>query len=230
MSEIVRTEKVEKVYQKGHNKVYALREISLNIAQGDYVSIRGPSGSGKSTLLHMLGCLDKPTAGQVIIDSVDVTVLNGIDLSKIRRDKIGFIFQSYNLLPILNAVENVELPMECKGVPKKERKEKAEHLIEMVGLSERKNHRPDELSGGEKQRVAIARALANEPAIILADEPTGNLDSETGERIVELLAKLNDELGTTIIVVTHDDRIASLAKRRICLRDGKITEDSKRGS
>jgi putative ABC transport system ATP-binding protein len=230
MSEIVRTKNLEKVYEKGRNKVYALRKVNLSVEQGDYISVRGPSGSGKSTLLHMLGCLDKPTSGQVIIDSVDVTKLDGGDLSKIRRDKVGFIFQSYNLLPILNAVENVELPMECKGVPKDERRKKAEKLIERVGLSERKNHRPDELSGGEKQRVAIARALANEPAIILADEPTGNLDSETGERIVELLGKLNNELGTTIIVVTHDDRIASLAKRKISLRDGKITEDSKRGS
>ena len=229
MSEIVRTKKVEKVYQKGRNKVYALRDVSLSIEQGDYVSVRGPSGSGKSTLLHMLGCLDKPTSGQVIVDGVDVTALNGVNLSKIRRDKVGFIFQSYNLLPILNAVENVELPMECKGAPKSEQRKRAEHLIELVGLSERKNHRPDELSGGEKQRVAIARALANEPALVLADEPTGNLDSETGERIVELLAQLNDELRTTIIVVTHDDRIASLAKRRLCLKDGKITEDSKKG-
>ena len=161
---------------------------------------------------------------------MDVTKLDGGNLSKIRRDKIGFIFQSYNLLPILNAVENVELPMECRGVPKDERRKRAEKLIERVGLSERKNHRPDELSGGEKQRVAIARALANEPTVLLADEPTGNLDSETGERIVELLGKLNDELGTTIIVVTHDDRIASLAKRKICLRDGKIVRDNRKNN
>lgn len=226
MSEIVRTKKLEKVYQKGRNKVYALRDVNLSIKQGDYISVRGPSGSGKSTLLHMLGCLDKPTSGQVIIDGIDVTVLNGINLSKIRRDKVGFIFQSYNLLPVLNAIENVELPMECKGVPKSERRKRAEHLIELVGLSDRANHRPDEMSGGEKQRVAIARALANEPAIILADEPTGNLDSETGERIVELLGNLNEELGTTIIIVTHDDKIASLAKRKIQLKDGRIAGDT----
>ncbi len=226
MSEVIKTAKLEKVYEKGRNKVHALKDVNLSVDKGEYISVRGPSGSGKSTLLHMLGCLDKPTSGLIVVDGMDVTKLNGGTLSEIRRDKIGFIFQSYNLLPVLNAIENVELPMECAGVPKNERRKRAEHLLELVGLSDRANHRPDEMSGGEKQRVAIARALANEPAIILADEPTGNLDSETGEHIVELLGNLNDELGTTIIIVTHDDRIASLAKRKIRLKDGKIVEDT----
>lgn len=227
MSEVIKTAKLEKVYEKGRNKVHALKDVNLSVDKGEYISVRGPSGSGKSTLLHMLGCLDKPTSGLIVVDGMDVTKLNGGTLSEIRRDKIGFIFQSYNLLPVLNAVENVELPMECAGVPKNERRKRAEHLLELVGLSDRANHRPDEMSGGEKQRVAIARALANQPAIILADEPTGNLDSKTGEHIVELLGNLNDELGTTIIIVTHDDRIASLAKRKIRLKDGKIVEDTK---
>lgn len=227
MSEVIKTAKLEKVYEKGRNKVHALKDVNLSVDKGEYISVRGPSGLGKSTLLHMLGCLDKPTSGLIVVDGMDVTKLNGGTLSEIRRDKIGFIFQSYNLLPVLNAVENVELPMECAGVPKNERRKRAEHLLELVGLSDRANHRPDEMSGGEKQRVAIARALANQPAIILADEPTGNLDSKTGEHIVELLGNLNDELGTTIIIVTHDDRIASLAKRKIRLKDGKIVEDTK---
>jgi putative ABC transport system ATP-binding protein len=230
MSDIVITKELSKSYTKGSNEVQALKNINLVVKTGDYVSVRGPSGSGKSTLLHMLGCLDKPTSGQVLIDSIDVTKMNGNNLSKIRRDKIGFIFQSYNLLHVLSAIENVELPMECQGMPKSKRRERAEQLIKWVGLSARKHHKPDELSGGEQQRVSIARALANQPAIILADEPTGNLDSETGTRIVELLGRLNEEEGTTIIVVTHDDKIAAYAKRKIMLRDGKITEDTTNSS
>ncbi len=183
----------------------------------------GPSGSGKTTLLNILGCLDKSSSGKVVLDGVDISNLNENELSDIRRDKIGFIFQNANLMPVLNAMENVGLPMECNGTLKEARIKRAEYLLKLVGLQERMKQRPNQLSAGEQQRVAIARAFANKPAIILADEPTGNLDSETGTRIMDLLTTLNKNLGTTIIVVTHDEKMALYAKKKMVIEDGKIT-------
>jgi len=214
---------LSRVFKAGKHKVYALKETNIAINKGEFVAIMGPSGSGKTTLLNILGCLDKSTSGNVILDGVDITKLNEQQLSIIRRDKIGFVFQDANLMPILNAIENVELPMECNGTPKDERLKRARYLLKIVGLEERMKQRPNQLSSGEKQRVAIARAFANQPAIILADEPTGNLDSETGSHIMELLTQLNQNIGTTIIVVTHDDKMALYAKKKMVIEDGKIT-------
>lgn len=212
-----------RVFQAGKHKVHALKQTDITINKGEFIAIMGPSGSGKTTLLNLLGCLDKPTSGNVILDGVDITKLNESELSKIRRDKIGFIFQDANLMPILNAIENVELPMECNGTPKDERLKRAKYILKLVGLEERMKQRPNQLSSGEKQRVAIARAFANQPSIILADEPTGNLDSETGSHIMELLKRLNKNIGTTIIVVTHDEKMALYAEKKMVIQDGKIT-------
>ncbi len=222
MNEILVIENLNKVFVKKGHKVNALAGIDMVVTKGDFIAIQGPSGSGKTTLLNMLGCLDQPSLGRVVIDGIDITKVNGKELSKVRGTKIGFIFQAFNLLPILNAVENVALPMELKNMSKKDREDKALDLLELVGLSERMTHRPSELSAGEQQRVAIARALANDPTIVLADEPTGNLDSKTGRQIMDLLGKLNKEMGTTIIVVTHDDNMARRTKRIIYLKDGKV--------
>jgi len=231
MSEIVlETEKLDKVYKLGGRQVRALSDINLKVNKGDFVSIMGPSGSGKTTLLNMLGCLDKPTYGKVILDGVDVTKLPESELYKIRRYKIGFVFQTFNLLPYLSAIENVELPMEGTGKSKEERRKKARELLKLVGLSERENHKPLRLSAGERQRVAIARALANDPVIVLADEPTGNLDAKTKYEIVRLLGKLNIEKETTIIMVTHDSHIASHAGRMLFLNDGKLLAKEKQGT
>ncbi|MFQ6136706.1 MAG: ATP-binding cassette domain-containing protein [Candidatus Hydrothermarchaeales archaeon] len=219
--DIVRLENVEKIYLMGKVEVPALRGIDIDIERGEYVSIIGPSGSGKSTIMNLIGCLDRPTRGRVFIDGKDVSKLNGNTLAKIRRKKIGFVFQQFNLIPRLTALENVELPMWFAGVPKIKRVEKAAELLRTVGLGGRIKHKPAELSGGELQRVAIARALSNDPEIILADEPTGNLDSASGDEIVQLLRKLNEE-GKTIILVTHDPEYAKRAKRVIQLRDGKV--------
>ncbi|MCD6572525.1 MAG: ABC transporter ATP-binding protein [Thermoplasmata archaeon] len=227
---ILKTVNLTKVYERGGKKVHALSDVNLQINRGDYVAIMGTSGSGKTTLLNMLGCLDKPTSGSVILDGVDITKMNESELSKIRRDKIGFVFQAFNLIPILNAIENVELPMECAKIPKDKRRKRARQLLNLVGLSERMEHRPHELSAGEQQRVAIARAFANKPSIILADEPTGNLDSKTGKHIMELLGRLNYNIGTTIIVVTHDYKMASLTGRILFLQDGRILKKEKEGT
>jgi putative ABC transport system ATP-binding protein len=229
MSEtVLRLENLSKTYSLGKRNVQALSNLNLEVNKGEFTAIMGPSGSGKTTLLNVLGCLDKPTDGHVLLDDVDVTNLPEKELYKIRRSKIGFIFQTFNLLPYLNARENVELPMEGTEIPKKERGKKASELLGMVGLSGREEHRPQRLSAGEQQRVAIARALANDPAIILADEPTGNLDSKNKYEIVRILAKLNINQGTTIIMVTHDSHIASQTERLLFLSDGKITKE-KRG-
>jgi putative ABC transport system ATP-binding protein len=226
MSEaILKTEELTKVYAMGKRKIPALSGVDLQVNKGEFVAIMGPSGSGKTTLLNVLGCLDKPTSGKVILDAVDVAKLPEKQLYKIRRDKIGFIFQTFNLLPYLNAVENVELPMENTKKSKGERRERARKLLELVGLSGREEHRPQRLSAGEQQRVAIARALANDPAIILADEPTGNLDTENKYEIVRLLANLNINSGTTIVMVTHDSHMASHTERMLLLQDGKITKE-----
>jgi putative ABC transport system ATP-binding protein len=223
MNEVLLVQNLIKIFEKNGNKVQALSGVNLDIKKGEFVAIMGPSGSGKTTLLNILGCLDIPTSGNVILDGRNVANLNENQLSKIRRDKIGFIFQSANLMPILNAQENVELPMECKKVSKGDSIKRAQYLLKLVGLEERIDQRPNQLSSGEQQRVAIARAFANQPSIILADEPTGNLDSKTGSLIMELLTRLNKNIGTTIIVVTHDDKMALYAERKMVIEDGKIT-------
>jgi putative ABC transport system ATP-binding protein len=227
MSEYVLEAKdVTKVYETGETKVTALSDVDLQVEKGEFVSIMGPSGSGKTTLLVILGCFDKPTSGQVIIDGVDVTKMREAELPKIRAEKIGFVFQTFNLIPTLSALENIELPMERGNVPKDKRRGRALELLESVGLKDKANRRPNRLSAGEQQRVAIARALANGPAIILADEPTGNLDSKTGREIIQLLRELSRKEGRTIILVTHDKQMASLSNKMLSLRDGKITEKS----
>ncbi|MBS7647675.1 MAG: ATP-binding cassette domain-containing protein [Candidatus Bathyarchaeia archaeon] len=230
MSEFVlETEKLEKIYRLGGRSIRALSDVNLKVKRGDFVSIMGPSGSGKTTLLNILGCLDRPTGGKVILDGVDVTLVPEKELYKIRRYKVGFIFQTFNLLPYLSALENVELPMEGTGKSKEEMRKRARELLRLVGLAERENHKPLRLSAGEQQRVAIARALANDPAIILADEPTGNLDAKTKYEIIRLLGKLNVEQGTTIVMVTHDSAIASHARRVLFLSDGKLLTKEKMG-
>ena len=222
---VLQLEKLSKSYSLGKRNVPALSNLNLTVTAGEFVAIMGPSGSGKTTLLNMIGCIDKPTTGQILIDGVDVTNMPENQLWKIRRDKMGFIFQTFNLLPYLNARENVELPMEGRIKSKNERRERASKLLALVGLSGREEHRPQRLSAGEQQRVAIARALANDPAIILADEHTGNLDTQNKQGIIKLLANLNVTQGTTIIMVTHDGEAAHHAERMMLLRDGKIIRE-----
>lgn len=226
MSEtVLKTENLTKTYSLGKRNIQALKNVSLDVKKGEFVAIMGPSGSGKTTLLNVLGCIDKPTSGKVLLDNVDVANLAESKLYQIRRNKIGFVFQSFNLLPYLNARENVELPMENDGISKADRNKRAKELLAMVGLEGREEHRPQRLSAGEQQRVAIARALANDPAIILADEPTGNLDTKNKQEIVKLMAKLNLNQGTTIIVVTHDGQVGSHTERMLFLTDGKLTKE-----
>jgi putative ABC transport system ATP-binding protein len=215
-------ENLTKIYEAGGNRVVALSSVNLRVGKREFVSIMGPSGSGKTTLLSLLGCLDKPTSGRVIIDGLDVTGMREAELPRIRAEKVGFIFQSFNLIPTLTALENVELPMEKGKLPKGERRSRAVELLRLVGLEDKGDRRPNRLSAGEQQRVAIARALANGPAIILADEPTGNLDSKTGRDIIQLLRKLRHEEGSTVILVTHDKEMAALSDRMLLLRDGKL--------
>lgn len=215
---------VERIYQVGDEEVHALRDVDLGIDAGEYVAIMGPSGSGKSTLLNILGALDRPTAGTYRLDGVDVGALGEEDLPAIRRHKIGFVFQSFHLVARLTAAQNVELPMVFAGMPHRERSEKVARALDAVGLSPRASHRPDQLSGGERQRVAIARAIVLGPKILLADEPTGNLDSGSGGEVVRLLERMNGE-GLTLIVVTHDPAIGGRARRRIRLADGRVVDD-----
>jgi len=212
---------VWKIYDVGEVKVEALRGVSFNVEDGEYVIIIGPSGSGKSTLLQILGCLDKPTKGQVYIENVEVSKMKDRELARVRNKKIGFVFQSFNLLPKLSALENVELPLIYAGVPQKKRREIAKEQLELVGLGNRLDHKPTQLSGGQQQRVAIARALANDPAFLLADEPTGNLDTKSGEEILQIFRKLND-MGKTLVVVTHDLKMLDEGSKIIRLLDGKI--------
>jgi len=197
----------------------------MELKKGEFVAFMGPSGSGKTTLLNLIGVLDKPSNGKIYVDDIDITMLKERDLVKLRRNTIGFIFQFYNLIPVLSAFENVELPMLLAGVTAKERETRAKELLKMVGLTERMNHRPDELSGGEQQRVAIARALANKPSIVLADEPTGDLDSKTGKEIIKALRDLSNQERATVIVVTHDPSVAAMAKRVFKMRDGAIIKE-----
>jgi putative ABC transport system ATP-binding protein len=222
---VLQLENLSKTYTLGKRDVPALSNLNLTVNAGEFVAIMGPSGSGKTTLLNVIGCIDKPTKGKVLLDGIDATKLPENQLYKIRRDKMGFVFQTFNLLPYLNARENVELPMEGRGKSKSEQKKRASELLALVGLSGREEHRPQRLSAGEQQRVAIARALANNPAIILADEPTGNLDSQNKQGIIKLLANLNLTQGTTIIMVTHDSQAARNTERMLLLKDGKIVKE-----
>ena len=221
---MIEIENVTKVYDIGSDKVYALKGISLNVPKGGFISIMGPSGSGKSTLMHILGCLDKPSTGKYVLDGQRVDLLSDRELSLTRNKKIGFVFQAFNLLPQINILHNVELPLIYAGMHTKKRREISSHYIEKVGLKERMAHRPNELSGGERQRVAIARALVNDPSIILADEPTGNLDTKTGAEIMNVFCNINDE-GKTIVLVTHEDFIAEYSKKIIRIRDGVVEKE-----
>jgi len=222
--EIVRLEGVTKVYRMGKVEVQALRGVNLSVKRGEFIAILGPSGSGKSTLLNIIGCLDKPTSGKVFIDGKDTSRLNENELAAVRREKIGFVFQQFNLIHTLNALENVALPMLFAGIRRAERMKRARELLEKVGLSHRIYHKPTELSGGEQQRVAIARALANNPEIIVADEPTGNVDTDAGNAIMEIFEQLNEER-RTIILVTHDFDIAAHAHRKLRMKDGTLLND-----
>lgn len=217
----MKLEHVKKIYPMGEIKVQALRGVDLEIRQGEFVAIMGPSGSGKSTLLHLLGCLDLPTEGKIYLSDLDVARLDEDHLAQIRGKKVGFVFQMFNLIPTLTALENVELPLLFQRVPRAQRRARARELLEKVGMADRLHHKPSQLSGGERQRVAIARALASDPEIILADEPTGNLDSESGRAVLELLHQLNRE-GKTIILVTHNPEAAAYADRVVRIHDGQL--------
>ena len=218
---VIEVRNVEKIYTMGDVEVPALAGVDIIINRGEFVAIMGPSGSGKSTAMNMVGCLDVPTRCKVFLDGNDISKLGESELAQIRGKKIGFIFQTFNLINSISAIENVELPMIFQGVPKDERRKSAKTLLALVDLEDRMHHKPTEMSGGQQQRVAIARALANDPEVILADEPTGNLDSKTGKEIIELIGKLHKE-GKTIIMVTHDEDIAKHAQRIVHLKDGKI--------
>ncbi len=224
MKAVIELRNVWKTYKTGRVSFDALRGVSLKIRKGEYISIMGPSGSGKSTLLHIMGCLDKPTKGRVLLRSKDVSSMDDKEISRIRGKTIGFVFQQFNLIRRMTALQNVMLPMWFQDVPERDRKERAMKLLRAVGLEGKENNRPSELSGGQQQRVAIARALANDPDIILADEPTGNLDSKSGNEIISLLEDLNKR-GKTLVVITHDREVGRRAKRRIFIRDGKIIKE-----
>jgi putative ABC transport system ATP-binding protein len=221
---VVEAINLKKTYMLGKIPVEALRGVNLNVESGDFLAILGPSGSGKSTMLNLIGALDKPTAGTLLIDGVEVSKLNDNQLSEL-RSRVGFVFQFFNLIPRLNARDNVELSMSIANVNRAERKKRSEELLETVGLKDRINHKPAELSGGQRQRVAIARALANNPKFLLMDEPTGNIDSRTAHEIMDLVKTLNEEKGVTIIMVTHDQHLAREAKRTVQMFDGVITSD-----
>ena len=218
---IITVDNINKTYKNGSLELQVLKNISFKVDKGEFLAIMGSSGSGKSTMMNILGCLDNQYEGKYILDGIDISKSSENELSEIRNKKIGFIFQSFNLLPRLTALENVELPLIYSSVPKEERHKRANELLEMVGLKERTHHRPNELSGGQRQRVAIARALVNNPSIILADEPTGNLDSKSEAEIIEILQKLN-KMGKTIVIVTHEPNIGEIAQRKIVFKDGEI--------
>ena len=222
MSSIIETVDLVKEYPQGETSLRVLKRINMKVEEGDFMAIMGPSGSGKSTLLNMIGALDKPTSGTVLIRGVDISTLSDNQLADLRSKEIGFIFQFFNLISRMKALGNVALPMAIAGVPRSERRERAAKLLEMVGLGERMHHRPTELSGGEQQRVAIARALVNDPAVVLCDEVTGNLDSGTGDDIMQLLRTLNNEEGKTFVLITHDPVVAQSTDRLVTLHDGEI--------
>ena len=223
--EVIRLEDVTRVYKIGEVETYALRGLTLTIEEGEFTAIVGPSGSGKTTALQVMGCLDKPTSGRVLLKGEDVSKLSGSKRADLRRGSIGFVFQFFALLPGLNAYENIELPLLLARKNGKQRKERVTGLLEAVGLADRANHRPDQMSGGEQQRVAVARALATHPVLILADEPTANLDTENGRQVMEIMLRLNEETGTTFVCATHDPRVVSFARRVVELRDGKVFDE-----
>lgn len=227
-SPVIRSDNLWKIYQLGQQEVNALCGVTMTVKRNEFLAIMGPSGSGKSTLMNLLGCLDTPSRGEYWLNDQLVSSLTENELAHIRNQEIGFVFQVFNLLPRASAFHNVELPLIYRGTSKKERTRKVEHALEMVEISHRMDHRPSELSGGERQRVAIARALANEPSLLMADEPTGNLDSKTGGEILKLFHKIHSQ-GNTILMVTHDPDIASQAQRIIYIRDGKIEREERKG-
>jgi putative ABC transport system ATP-binding protein len=222
---MIEMKNLTKTYEMGTQDVHALRGVDLNIEEGEFVAIMGPSGSGKSTLMNMIGCLDFPSGGIYKLDGIDVSYMSPDDRARIRNKRIGFVFQQFNLLPRTTALKQVALPLMYGGFSRSERRRRSKEALELVGLGDRMMHKPDELSGGQQQRVAIARALSNDPSIILADEPTGALDTQTGEEILGIFQKLHEERGITIIMITHDPEIAAYAKRSIWIRDGMIQEN-----
>jgi putative ABC transport system ATP-binding protein len=225
--EVIQLQEVTRVYRIGEVETHALRGVTLDIEDGEFTAIVGPSGSGKTTMLQLIGCLDKPTTGKVRVKGQDVTQLNANQRADLRKGTVGFVFQFFALIPGLTAYENVELPLLLTGVNGKERKERVTELLAAVGLSDRAGHRPDQMSGGEQQRVAIARALATHPVLVLADEPTANLDTENGRQVMEIMQRLNAETGTTFVFATHDPRVIPFARRVVELRDGGVTENTK---
>jgi putative ABC transport system ATP-binding protein len=226
---LIQTKDLWKTYQMGTEEIHALQGVSIEIERGEYVAIMGPSGSGKSTLMNLVGCLDTPSKGSYLLNSKQVSEMNDDELARIRNEEIGFVFQTFNLLPRATALHNVELPLIYAGVPSKVRAERAAQALDKVELGDRKTHRPNQLSGGQRQRVAIARALVNNPSILLADEPTGNLDSKTGVEIMSLFARLH-EGGNTIVLVTHEPEVAAHAHRTIHIRDGQVEKDVRRAA
>ncbi len=221
---MIKVDNLAKIYKMGDVEVVGAKGINLQVQEGEFISIMGPSGSGKSTLLHLLGGLDRPTSGKIYIDGVDISELSYSDLCNVRRDKIGFVFQSFNLIPTLDVIENVFVPLAPRGISDEKRKY-AKELIELVGLGDRIHHVPSKLSGGEQQRVAIARAFINNPDIILADEPTGNLDSKSGEEVMQLMKDMNIDEGVTLVIVTHDSNVGNETNRTVHLKDGEILKD-----
>jgi putative ABC transport system ATP-binding protein len=226
---LIETRDLWKTYVMGEEQIHALRGVSIQIDRGEYVAIMGPSGSGKSTLMNLIGCLDTPSRGDYLLNGKMVSEMNDNELARIRNQEIGFVFQTFNLLPRASALQNVELPLVYAGVPAKDRQARAREALERVELGSRMSHRPNELSGGQRQRVAIARALVNKPSILLADEPTGNLDSKTGQEIMALFARLHDA-GNTIVLVTHEADVAAFAHRTISVRDGQVERDVRRAA
>jgi ABC-type lipoprotein export system ATPase subunit len=221
---VIHTHALGRVYQRGHEEVIALKNVNLDIKLGTFAIIFGPSGGGKSTLLHLLGGIDRPTSGSLIVSGMALDKISESELTRFRRDHIGFIFQFYNLLPSINAIENVALPLLAKGIKRKEAKERAEILLERVGLNGRALHKPSQLSGGEQQRVTIARAIAGDPTIVLADEPTGDLDAKSTDEVIQLMRNINRDLGTTFVVATHNERFTAFADRVFELRSGELSE------
>jgi putative ABC transport system ATP-binding protein len=226
---LIETRDLWKTYVMGEEEIHALRGVSIEIESGEYVAIMGPSGSGKSTLMNLIGCLDTPSKGSYLLNGKEVAAMNDDELARIRNEEIGFVFQTFNLLPRATALHNVELPLVYAGIPSKARQEKAKQALEKVELMSRATHRPNELSGGQRQRVAIARALVNDPSILLADEPTGNLDSKTGNEIMGVFERLHGA-GNTIVVVTHEAEIAAYAHRTVHIRDGQVEKDVRRAA